>query len=58
VRLPPNSRSTAQIFSAKDIDEITFNVRGIRPNKKKDETTDPNSPLIITTVLLNNDAMG
>jgi hypothetical protein len=46
------------MLSAKDIDEITFNVRGIRPNKKKDETTDPNSPLIITTVLLNNDAMG
>jgi hypothetical protein len=46
------------MLSAKDVDEITFSMRGIRPNKKKDETTDPNNPLIITTVLLNNDAMG
>jgi hypothetical protein len=46
------------MFNVKERNEIVFNIRGIGPNKKKDETTDPNSPLIITTVLLNNDAMG
>jgi hypothetical protein len=46
------------MFKPNESSEIALRKRGIGLNRKKDETTDPKRPLIITTALLDNDAMG